>query len=265
MTPILIEPVGTAPADAPAEADEAGLAETEAAEVAGLAEAEAAALAGAALAAGLAALAPGLAGAGEVDTEAVPPQAARSIADRVTVASFFIGALSSSRGIGRMTEEDAVIREATAADAEGLLGLIDALADYEHLARPDAEARQRLVEHGFGGGERFFQALLLEIGGRPAGYAIYFFTYSTFLARPTLYLEDVFVLPEERQRGHGTALMRRLTRTALDAGCGRMEWQVLDWNEPSIRFYDGLGARRMEEWLPYRLTREEIERLLGEP
>jgi GNAT superfamily N-acetyltransferase len=153
------------------------------------------------------------------------------------------------------------IRQARTADAETLLGLIDALADYEHLPRPEAEARRRLVEDGFGEPPRF-QALILEADGRPVGYAIYFFTYSTFLARPTLYLEDVFMLPDERHRGHGTALMRHLARLALDAGCGRFEWQVLDWNEPSIRFYERLGAARMREWLPYRLTREDMERLL---
>jgi len=156
---------------------------------------------------------------------------------------------------------DYVIRIAAAEDADTLLGLIDALADYEHLPRPDGEARRRLVEHGFGG-ERLFRALLLEVGGRAVGYALYFFTYSTFLARPSLYLEDIFVLPEERNHGYGTALMRHLSREALKAGCGRMEWQVLDWNESSIRFYEGLGAKRMRDWLPYRLTPEAMERLV---
>ncbi|HEY8693067.1 MAG TPA: GNAT family N-acetyltransferase [Chloroflexota bacterium] len=153
------------------------------------------------------------------------------------------------------------IREAIAADAVTLLGLVDALADYEHLPRPDAEARRRLVEHGFGQGERLFRALLVESGGRAVGYAIYFFTYSTFLARPTLYLEDIFVLPEERQHGYGAALIRHLARTALDAGCGRLEWQVLDWNELALGFYHKLGAKHMREWLPYRLTREDMARL----
>ncbi len=152
------------------------------------------------------------------------------------------------------------IRPATAADADTLLGLIDALADYEHLPRPDAEARGRLVDHAFGE-KPFFRAVLIESEGRPVGYAVYFFTYSTFLARPSLYLEDIFVLPEDREHGCGTALMRHLARVALDAGCGRMEWQVLDWNEPAIRFYERLGARRLQEWLPYRMTREELESL----
>jgi GNAT superfamily N-acetyltransferase len=151
-----------------------------------------------------------------------------------------------------------LIREATAQDAETLLALIDALADYEHLPRPDDEARGRLKEHGFGPGERLFRALLIQAGGQAIGYAIYFYTYSTFLARPTLYLEDVFVLPEQRQQGAGKALMRYLARTALAAGCGRLEWQVLDWNQLALGFYQALGAKHMREWLPYRLTREEM-------
>ena len=154
-----------------------------------------------------------------------------------------------------------MVREGTAADADTLLGLIDALADYEHLPRPDEEARRRVVEHGFGAGERLFRALLVENGGQAMGYAIYFFTYSTFLARPTLYLEDIFVLPEERQHGYGAALMRQVARVALDAGCGRLEWQVLDWNELALGFYHKLGAKHMREWLPYRLTREDMARL----
>ncbi|HVA25937.1 MAG TPA: GNAT family N-acetyltransferase [Chloroflexota bacterium] len=95
-------------------------------------------------------------------------------------------------------------------------------------------------------------------------YVIHFFTYSTFLARPTLYLEDIFVLPEERQHGAGVALMRHLARTALDAGCGRMEWQVLDWNELALGFYQRLGAKHLKEWLPYRLTRDDMARLANQ-
>ena len=157
-----------------------------------------------------------------------------------------------------------LIREATAADAGDLLRLIDALADYEHLPRPDAEARRRLADHGFAGGQPLFRALLVEEDGQPIGYAIWFFTYSTFLARPTLYLEDIFVLPDHRKRGSGGAIMRYLARTALAAGCGRMEWQVLDWNELALGFYRELGAKHMREWQPYRLTTAELEKLADE-
>lgn len=154
-----------------------------------------------------------------------------------------------------------IIRPAGREDADALLSLVDALADYEHLPRPDAEARQRLSEHGFGD-DRYFHALLIEADGRPVGYALYFFTYSSFLARPSLYLEDIFVLPGERGRGYGQALLRRLIHEALAAGCGRMEWQVLDWNQSAIAFYEKLGAKHLAEWLPYRLTREQMLELI---
>lgn len=168
---------------------------------------------------------------------------------------------ADGRATGRPRRlSDFTIRPAAPEDAEALMSLIDALADYEHLPRPDGEARARLVEHAFGG-ERYFRALLAEADDRPVGYALYFFTYSSFVARPTLYLEDIFVLPELRGRGYGRALMRHLIAESVESGCGRMEWQVLDWNQPSIDFYERLGATRMREWLPYRLTREQLVEL----
>jgi len=93
------------------------------------------------------------------------------------------------------------------------------------------------------------------------GFALYFYTYSTFLGRPSLYLEDLFVLPEERGRGAGTALLRTLAKIAVARGCGRMEWTGLDWNTPSIRFYKGLGARLRKEWVLTRLTGPALRRL----
>ena len=102
---------------------------------------------------------------------------------------------------------------------------------------------------------------MAERQAQPVGYAIYFFTYSTFLMRPTLYLEDIFVLPAERRHGIGKALMRRLAEVAIQAGCGRMEWQVLDWNQLARRFYHDLGAQRISEWLPYRLTLSQLTAL----
>jgi len=107
--------------------------------------------------------------------------------------------------------------------------------------------------HGFGG-RRYFQTLICRRGGRPVGFALYFFTYSTFLARPSLYLEDLFVRPDARGRGAGKALLAALARIAVRRGCGRMEWAVLDWNEPAIRFYDMVGARPLGEWITYRQT-----------
>jgi GNAT superfamily N-acetyltransferase len=103
--------------------------------------------------------------------------------------------------------------------------------------------------------------LICRRGRRAIGFALYFFTYSTFLARPTLYLEDLFVLPEERGRGAGRALLRALARIAVRRRCGRMEWAVLDWNTPSIRFYRRLGAGLRREWLLTRLTGAPLRRL----
>jgi len=97
------------------------------------------------------------------------------------------------------------------------------------------------------------------------GFALYYFTYSTFMGRPTLYLEDLFVVPRERGRGTGTALLRRLARVAMRRHCGRMEWTVLDWNRPSIRFYRALGARLRREWILVRLTGDSLRRLAGGP
>lgn len=152
------------------------------------------------------------------------------------------------------------VRRAAPEDADALLELVDALADYEKLARPTPEARERLLRDGFGPAPRF-QAYLAELEGQPVGYAITFETYSSFLALPTLYLEDLFVLPEARRHGVGGALFRHLAAEAVRRGCGRMEWVVLDWNQLAIDFYDKLGARHMNEWYMYRLTAEQLQEI----
>lgn len=164
----------------------------------------------------------------------------------------------------RKGRDEIVIREAGAEDAGALLDLIDALADYEQLPRPTADARARLVEHGFGERPRF-RAYLAEIRGEPVAYAITFEAYSSFLARPTLFLEDLFVKPAARSRGVGRALFRFFAREAVKRDCGRMEWMVLDWNELAIEFYERLGATRLEEWYTYRLTRRQLEELAEAP
>lgn len=152
------------------------------------------------------------------------------------------------------------IRQATAADADSFLLLIDALADYEMLARPSTEARLRLLRDGFGDAPRY-EAYLACVGGRPVAYAIVYETYSSFLALPTLYLEDIFVLPEFRKQGTGLALFLHCARIARDRGCGRMDWTVLHWNDLAKSFYRRLGAEHLEEWQLFRLTRDQIEAL----
>jgi len=118
----------------------------------------------------------------------------------------------------------------------------------------------RIRRHGFGP-RRYFETLICRRGKVPVGLALYYFTYSTFLGRPTLYLEDLFVLPKERGNGAGKALLRELAAIAVRRGCGRMEWTVLDWNTPSIRFYEKLGAKLRKEWILTRLTGAPLRRL----
>jgi GNAT superfamily N-acetyltransferase len=152
------------------------------------------------------------------------------------------------------------VRRLAAADLPRLLELIDGLADYEKLARPEPAARQRLAADALREPPRF-QTLLADVDGTVVGYAIYFFTYSTFRAQASLYLEDLFVLPDQRGRGAGIALFKACAAEAVQTGCGRMEWQVLSWNEPSIRFYERLGARHLDDWLPFRLDGEALARV----
>jgi GNAT superfamily N-acetyltransferase len=150
-----------------------------------------------------------------------------------------------------------IVRPATPADATAFLDLVDGLAAYEKLPPPDAEAKQRLVRDAFSDPPRF-NVLLAEVDQTVVGYAVWFPTYSTFLARPSLYLEDIFVRPDARGHGAGVALFRACAAEAVRQGCGRMEWNVLDWNQPSIDFYERLGAQRLQAWLPYRLDGEAL-------
>ncbi len=147
------------------------------------------------------------------------------------------------------------IRRAERADADALLTLIIALADFEKLPPPDADAQVRLIADGFGEHPRYEAYLAFNEGiPAPIGYAFIFETYSTFLARPTLYLEDLFVLPDYRRQGVGGALLRFLIKMAQERGCGRMEWTCLGWNTNAQAVYEKLGAQSMDEWLLYRLA-----------
>lgn len=156
------------------------------------------------------------------------------------------------------------VRRARPDDGPALLELVAALAEYEKLPPPDAHARERLLRDGFGPAPRY-ELLFGELDGRPVAYALYFFTYSSFLARPTLFLEDLFVLPEARRHGVGGALLRALAEAALAADCGRMEWAALTWNRLAIDFYERLGARALEEWRTFRLEGTGIAALAGRP
>jgi GNAT superfamily N-acetyltransferase len=153
------------------------------------------------------------------------------------------------------------LRKATEADADSLLGLIDALAEYERLVPPDAEARTRLIRDMTSARPRF-DAYLAEVDGEDAGYAIVFETYSSFLALPTLFLEDLFVLPRHRNRRVGFSLFTPMVGEALRRGAGRMEWTVLSWNRLALDFYERLGGHLLAEWQVYRLLRADMERIL---
>ena len=153
-----------------------------------------------------------------------------------------------------------VIRRGTERDVPTILKLIRGLAEYERLAHEVEATTARVRAHGFGR-RRYFETIICRRGGTPVGFALYFFTYSTFLARPTLYLEDLFVLPEDRGTGAGKALLRALARIAVRRGCGRLEWAVLDWNRPAIGFYKRLGAKLRRQWILTRLTGAPLRRL----
>ncbi len=153
------------------------------------------------------------------------------------------------------------VRRGRARDIAVICELIRGLARYERLERQCVIGPSAVRRHGFGRGPRYFDTLICRHRGRPVGFALYFFTYSTFLGRPTLYLEDLFVVPEARGHGAGRALLRALARIAVRRGCGRMEWAVLDWNTPSIRFYRRLGAGLRKEWILTRLTGAPLRRL----
>jgi len=155
------------------------------------------------------------------------------------------------------------IRPATPADAEIVASLVRELADYEKLLH-EARATADDFRSELASPTPVIRVLIAEWDGQPAGFALYFFNFSTFVGRSGLYLEDLFVRPALRSHGIGRALLRALARIARDRGCGRMEWAVLDWNEPALRFYQSLGARQMKEWIVHRLTPVEIGKLADE-
>ncbi len=150
-----------------------------------------------------------------------------------------------------------MIRPATPQDVPVIGLLIRALAEYEHLAHHVVFQEDQLREHLFGA-RPFAEVLLAEEAGSVVGFALFFHSYSTFRGQPGIYLEDLFVLPEHRGSGHGKALLTTLARLAVERGCGRLEWAVLNWNEPAIQFYRALGAVPLDDWTLYRLTDDAL-------
>ena len=156
------------------------------------------------------------------------------------------------------------IERATARDVPLILSLIKALAEYERLA-DEAVATEAALRESLFGPQAGAEVAIAYAGEEPVGFAVWFHNYSTFLGRAGLYLEDLFVLPQWRGRGIGRQLLAYVAGVAVARGCGRMEWSVLNWNEPAIRFYRRMGARAMDEWTVYRLTGEALTQLGGEP
>jgi ribosomal protein S18 acetylase RimI-like enzyme len=153
-----------------------------------------------------------------------------------------------------------MIRPATVEDVPVIARLIRALAEYERLSDRVGFEEEKLREHLFGD-PRYAEVLLAEDEGKVVGFALYFHNYSTFQGKPGMYLEDLFVLPEYRGKGYGKKLLVGLAKLAVERGCGSVRWVVLKWNEPSINFYEGLGATAMKEWVEYRLAGDPLKKV----
>lgn len=171
----------------------------------------------------------------------------------------FEGKLTGRRG----GAPELSIRPATSEDVGPILQLIRELAEYEKLSH-EVVATEETLRKSLFGDRRFAEALIGEVEGQPAGFALFFHNFSTFLGRPGIYLEDLYVRPEARGSGLGRALLVYLAGLALERGCGRLDWSVLDWNEPAIGFYKSVGAAPVDGWTGYRVTGEALERLAEE-
>ena len=160
--------------------------------------------------------------------------------------------------------EPLIIRPATEQDVPLILDFIRQLADYEKLS-DEVTATEETLRRNLFSGRKTAEVLLAFAGSQPAGFAVFFHNFSTFLGKPGIYLEDLFVSPARRRRGCAKALMVYLARLAVERGCGRFEWSVLDWNEPALKLYRSLGAVGMNEWTVQRLVGEPLARLVAQP
>jgi GNAT superfamily N-acetyltransferase len=153
-----------------------------------------------------------------------------------------------------------IIRQANENDVPTILHFVQQLAIYEKLL-PEVKATEQALRETLFGSRAYAEVVIAEVEGLPAGFALFFHNYSTFLAKPGIYLEDLFVLEEYRGRGIGQSLLKHLAKLCVERDCGRLEWSVLDWNEPAIDFYKSQGAELMNEWLINRLTGDALKKL----
>jgi GNAT superfamily N-acetyltransferase len=156
-----------------------------------------------------------------------------------------------------VTADQLVVRRATQADVSIVLQMIRALAEYEKLSE-HVVATETMLDRSLFGSDPAAEVLLAFLDNRPVGFAVYFRSFSTFLGGPAMYLEDIFVAPESRGRGIGRQLLATVAKIAVERGCGRMDWSVLDWNAPAIEFYRRLGARPLDDWTIYRLIGKSL-------
>ncbi len=161
------------------------------------------------------------------------------------------------------TPKDFEIKSATASDVPLILSFIKKLAVYEKLAS-EVTATEEILRETLFGQRRYAEVIIGYHRGEPVGFALFFHNYSTFLGKPGIYLEDLFVDEQHRGKGFGKALLVHLARLTKQRNCGRLEWSVLDWNEPSINFYKALGARPMDDWTVFRVTGEALDKLADE-
>ena len=153
-----------------------------------------------------------------------------------------------------------LIRQATEQDVPLILWFIRQLAEYERLSN-EAVVTEKTLQDSLFGARRYAEVLLGYADDKPVAFAVFFHNFSTFLGRPGLYLEDLFVIPEMRGKGFGRAMLVELSRVARERNCGRFEWAVLDWNQPAIQFYKNLGAIPMDDWTIFRVTGAALDRL----
>ena len=158
-----------------------------------------------------------------------------------------------------VSSEKFIIRPAEEADVKLILQFIKGLGEYEKLSHEVVATEQKLRKTLFK--QKMAEVIIGEYGGEPVGFALFFHNYSTFLGQAGIYLEDLFIIPEMRGKGFGKTMLKHLAKLAVERDCGRLEWACLDWNEPSISFYKGLGAKALDDWTVYRVTGETLLKL----